>query len=231
MNNDFRQRVFLPIILPLGVIIGFFGFAFMLSRVLLAVDEMVSTTVALGLAAYILAIAAIVASKPKITSRALAVGVALGVVAIVVAGVLASVAGMRELHHGPEAAAAEGEGAEGGGSGEGGQGGEGGGEGGQATEGGSDAAGGDGPLEWVAVDIDFEAAPAQAPAGEQEITLVNDGNTLHNVTFPDISDSPVVEADGGDTAQGTVELEPGTYEYICSVPGHETLMKGELTVE
>lgn len=99
MNNDFRQRVFLPIILPLGVIVGFFGFAFMLSRVLLAVEEGASTAIALGLALYILAIAAIVSSKPKITSRALAVGVTLGLVAVVAAGLIATAAGIREIEH------------------------------------------------------------------------------------------------------------------------------------
>ena len=219
MNNDFRQRVFLPIIMPIGAILGFFGFAFMLSRVLLAVDEFASTAIALGLATYVLALAAVVSSRPRITSRALAVGGSLGLVAVVVAGLLAAGAGMREIEHiAGEPAAAEG-----------------GGEapaGGDASEGASEAAGG-GSAEpvWLAVDLGFPEAPATLPAGETTIELVNEGVILHNVTFPDISDTPVVEADAGATAEGTVELEPGTYRYICSVPGHESAMNGELTVE
>lgn len=97
--------------------------------------------------------------------------------------------------------------------------------GGEATEGGG---GGGGDATWVAVDIDFEAAPESLPAGETEITLVNEGAALHNVT---IDGEVVVEAQGGATETGTVALDPGTHEYICSVPGHESLMNGELTVE
>lgn len=213
MNNDFRQRVFLPVILPLGVIVGFFGFAFMLSRVLLAVDEMASTTIAIGLAAYILAIAAVVSSRPRITSRALAVGVTLGLVGVVAAGLIAAGAGMRDIEH----IAAEGEGGEGGGA-----------PAPEATPGSAPEAG---QLDFVAIDIQFETAPTSGVAGGQTVTLTNNGAAPHNVTFPQLDDAPVVEAAPGDTASAEITLEPGTYEYICSVPGHETSMNGELTVE
>lgn len=217
MNNDFRQRVFLPILMPVGVIVGFFGFAFMLSRVLLAVEEMASTAIALGLAAYILAIAAVVVARPRITSRALAVGVALGLVAVVASGLIASAAGMRELDHGSEelAGTAPGDASTG-----------------ETDQDVADASAADSDqLEWVAIDIDFESAPDSAPAGEQQILLTNNGNAVHNVTIPDLQEAPLVEASGGDSATAVVELEPGTYEYLCTVPGHEQLMNGELTVE
>ncbi|HVM20504.1 MAG TPA: plastocyanin/azurin family copper-binding protein [Egibacteraceae bacterium] len=214
MNNDFRQRVFLPIMLPLGVIIGFFGFAFMLSRVLLAVEEMAATAIALGLATYILAVAAVVAAKPRITSRALGVGVTLGVLAIVGAGTVAAAAGMRDLHHTDgQTPPAVGD---------------------QATQElptpGAVEAESD-QLMFVAVDIDFSQAPESAPAGDLTITLTNEGQALHNVTIPDLQDTPIVEATAGETASDIVTLEPGTYEYLCSVPGHESLMNGEFTVE
>jgi plastocyanin len=220
MNNDFRQRVFLPIILPVGVILGFFGFAFMLSRVLLAVSEGASTAIALGLAAYILAIAAIVSSRPRITSRALAVGVTLGVLAVVAAGLISAAAGMRTLEHGEEAAAAAGE------TGESGE------SAGAASEGaaGGEAAAGD-ALAWTAVDIDFEQAPSEASAGEQEVSLTNNGQAPHNVTIPKLGDTPVLEANPGETVTGTVTLDKGKYEFFCSVPGHQELMKGQLTVK
>ena len=221
MNNDFRQRVFLPVILPLGVIVGFFGFAFMLSRVLLAVDEMASTTIAIGLAAYVLAIAAVVSSRPRITSRALAVGVTLGIIGVVAAGLIAAGAGMRDIEH----IAAEGEGEAAGeepaGSG----------DGAPAPEATAASSSEEGQLEYVAVDIDFETAPETAAAGPQMVTLTNNGAAPHNVTFPDLDEAPVVEAAPGETATGEIELEPGTYTFICSVPGHETSMNGELTVE
>ena len=96
-----------------------------------------------------------------------------------------------------------------------------------AGDGATEGAGG-GDATWVAVDIDFESAPESLPAGETTITLVNNGSAPHNVT---IDDEVIVEATGGATEEGTVNLEPGTYEYICSVPGHEQSMNGELTVE
>lgn len=94
-----------------------------------------------------------------------------------------------------------------------------------------EAGGGGGGATWVAVDIDFEAAPTELPAGEVTVVLENQGAAPHNVTFPDLQDSPVVEADGGSTAEGTIELPAGTHTYVCSVPGHDALMTGEVTVQ
>jgi plastocyanin len=217
MNNDFRQRVFLPVILPLGVVIGFIGFAFMLSRVLLAVAEFASTFIALGIAAYILLIASIVSSRPRITSRALAVGVTLGLLGVVGAGAIAASVGMRDIEHAEAAGGAHG------------------GEGEPAAPPAGEDSEGTGTetaaFEWVAVDIDFESAPESTKAGKQTITLVNNGTAQHNVTFPDLSDTPVVEADGGTSAEAEINLKPGTYDYICSVPGHDASMNGTLTVE
>jgi plastocyanin len=88
--------------------------------------------------------------------------------------------------------------------------------------------GGGGDATWVAVDIDFESAPESLPAGEQEITLVNNGTATHNVT---IDGELIVETEGGQTGTGTVNLEPGTYDYICSIPGHDASMNGSITVE
>ncbi len=100
-----------------------------------------------------------------------------------------------------------------------------------ATEGGGDEATG-GDATWVAIDIDFESAPDALPAGETEITLQNEGSADHDVTFEELGDETVAKAAGGETATGTVTLEPGTLTYYCSVPGHrEAGMEGELTVE
>jgi uncharacterized cupredoxin-like copper-binding protein len=61
--------------------------------------------------------------------------------------------------------------------------------------------------------------------------LVNEGQAMHDVTIRELGDSPVVEAAGGETASATITLEPGTYEFFCSVPGHEPLRNGEFTAE
>lgn len=92
--------------------------------------------------------------------------------------------------------------------------------------------GGGGTATFVAIDIDFESAPDTLPAGENEIVLVNEGQAPHDVTFEELGDETVVSATGGETATGTVTLEPGSYTYYCSVPGHrEAGMEGALTAE
>lgn len=206
MNTDFRQRVFLPIVMPLGVAAAFIGFAFALSRVLLAVPEFASTAIALGVAAYILLIAAIVSAKNRITSRALAVGVTLGLVAIAGSGVIAAAAGPRALHE--EETLAEGDQAEG--------------DGEQAAA----------PGTFVAIDIEWESAPESLPAGETELTLVNEGAAPHTIAFEGVNgDEPVAEAQGGETTTGTVTLDPGSYTFYCTVPGHRPTMQGDIVVE
>lgn len=217
MNSDFRERVFLPVILPLGVILGIAAIGLSLSRVLLAVPETVATFLALGVAFYVLLVASLIQARPRISSRALGAGVALGLVALVASGVVAASAGMRELHHAEEGGAEGGEGAAGGVLASDGDDGEGGGE--------------VPPNTFVAVDIDFAAAPQALPA-EADISLVNEGQVEHNVVFEELSEEPVVVAAPGETAEGSVTFpEAGDYRFYCSVPGHEALMNGTVTVE
>ena len=63
--------------------------------------------------------------------------------------------------------------------------------------------------------------------------LKNDGSLPHDIHVrKDDSDLGGTEAVGdGDEASATVELEPGEYEFICSVGDHAELgMKGTLEV-
>ncbi len=83
---------------------------------------------------------------------------------------------------------------------------------------------------FVAEDIEFTDAPDEVPAGLVEFELVNNGAAVHNVALDDLGNEVVVEASGGETATGTIELEPGTYEYHCDIPGHEDLMRGTFEV-
>lgn len=96
-----------------------------------------------------------------------------------------------------------------------------------ASDGASEPAGGGGEAAtWVAVDIDFSEAPSEATTGS-EIVLENQGQSVHNVT---IDGNVIVEAQPGQTATAALELDPGTYDFVCSVPGHEKLMKGKVEV-
>lgn len=85
---------------------------------------------------------------------------------------------------------------------------------------------------FVASDLEFTEAPEQMPSGEVTIELVNEADVVHNVTIEELDDLEVVEAGAGETATGAVTLEPGSYTYYCSIPGHrEAGMEGTVTVE
>ncbi|MBW3606308.1 MAG: hypothetical protein KY460_15670 [Actinobacteria bacterium] len=81
--------------------------------------------------------------------------------------------------------------------------------------------------------LQFSRAPEEASVGRHAIELVVDGSINHNVVFEGVNNgAPVVEAGGGETATGTVELEAGTYTYFCGVPGHRAAgMEGTLVVD
>lgn len=208
MNDDFRKNVLLPIVLPFGALLAILFFAFSLSRVLLAVPELPAVVVALGVAIYVLFIAFVIERRPRITSRALAVGLTLGLVAIGGAGLAGAAAGQRE--HAEEGA--EGEGAAAAEA--------------ELTEVPA------GALVWRAGgDIAWDETPDSAMAGPVTIAIETTAGLPHNVTFKDENgDAPIVERDTPGIDAGEIELEAGTYTYFCSVPGHESGMTGELTV-
>lgn len=207
MNSDFRTRVLLPLLLPPLLVAGFIGYAFALSRVLLAVPQAGSNMIALFIAAYMLGVGGLVSARSRISSKALGVALTVGLLAVGVSGILAAQAGMRNFHE-----EAEGE---------------------HAAEGEEPAAAAalpEGALVWVTKDIEFADAPATIPAGEAVLAIDNQGGIAHNVTFEGAD--VVIEAEGGKTASDTFTLEPGTYTYFCSVPGHrEAGMEGSVTVE
>jgi plastocyanin len=209
MNPEFRQRVFTPVMLPLTALGAILAFAFGLSRVLLAVPEAISTITAIAVALYVLLVASMVAARPRISSRALGVGLVLGFAGVIGAGAVAASAGMRELHE--EEAAAGGEG-----------------------EGEAAAEVPEGALVWTAEgsSLEYSDVPATATAGEVQVAMVNDSGQVHNVTFEGVNgDQPVAEAPAGETDVGSATLEAGTVAYYCSVPGHrEAGMEGELEV-
>jgi uncharacterized cupredoxin-like copper-binding protein len=66
-------------------------------------------------------------------------------------------------------------------------------------------------------------------AGEVEVVLHNDGTILHDLR---IDDQPLLlEAVAGETDTGSIALDPGSYAFFCSLPGHrEAGMEGVLEV-
>lgn len=74
---------------------------------------------------------------------------------------------------------------------------------------------------FEAEDLAFTAAPTSVPAGGATIALRNASNLPHTVVFEGVKgDQPIVEVPGEGVDVASVALEPGTYTYYCSVPGH-----------
>ena len=79
----------------------------------------------------------------------------------------------------------------------------------------------------------FDKTTLEAPAGKVTIEMTNPSSVAHDIAIEGngVDVAGKVVSDG---AMSTVsaDLEPGTYTFYCSVPGHEDAgMKGTLTVQ
>ena len=81
-------------------------------------------------------------------------------------------------------------------------------------------------------DLAFQKDELTAPAGEITLVMENPASIEHNIGVKGDGIDEQGEVVGqGETSRVTVTLEPGEYEFYCSVPGHEAAgMKGTLTV-
>lgn len=102
---------------------------------------------------------------------------------------------------------------------------------------GDDAGNGDGDGAEPSVSVTgtdalaFEPSQLSAEAGSVTVELTAEQAVEHTFVIEEASDAEVVAAAPGETATGTIELEPGTYTFYCDVPGHrEAGMEGTLEV-
>lgn len=84
----------------------------------------------------------------------------------------------------------------------------------------------------VAEEFNFTLDSSQLSAGPTTFVIKNNGSMKHDF---EISGNGIEQKtdkiNPGETTELTVELEPGTYTYICTIPGHEELgMRGTFTV-
>lgn len=107
-------------------------------------------------------------------------------------------------------------------------------EGGAETEGHAGNGTGDvgvaGAVGIEAGDLYFDPETLTAEAGDLTVTLTNVGAIEHDFVIEEIGDEEVVHTEAGETATGIVTLEPGTYTFYCSIPGHRPSMEGTLEV-
>jgi plastocyanin len=78
----------------------------------------------------------------------------------------------------------------------------------------------------------FQKSTLEAPAGTITLVMENPSAIEHNIAVRggDVDEQGDVVGQG-DESTVTADLEPGEYEFYCSVPGHEAAgMKGTLTV-
>jgi uncharacterized cupredoxin-like copper-binding protein len=89
----------------------------------------------------------------------------------------------------------------------------------------------------VAVGTSLQFAPRSLTvrAGQPvELTLRNGGGLPHDFALAEGVSHPIkLEAQGGQTARGTFTIDaPGTYGFVCSVPGHAAAgMVGTITAQ
>ncbi len=79
-------------------------------------------------------------------------------------------------------------------------------------------------------DLRWDVERLTAPAGEITFELVCEDAVNHNIVIDEL-DEEVAFCGPGATDTGTIELDTGTYTYVCTIPGHEATMRGELVVE
>ena len=83
-------------------------------------------------------------------------------------------------------------------------------------------------------DLAFDQKDASAKSGTVTIDFDNKQALSHDVKVEDSSGQELGGTDlvSSGTATATVDLQPGTYTFFCSVPGHrEAGMEGTLTVK
>jgi plastocyanin len=86
-----------------------------------------------------------------------------------------------------------------------------------------------GTLRVAALDsLSFDSDSYEVPAGEIHVVYDNEGSIAHTLLIDEVDG---FKLSVGDTDEGDVELEPGTYRLYCDVAGHEAGgMVAELTV-
>jgi plastocyanin len=83
-------------------------------------------------------------------------------------------------------------------------------------------------------DLAFDQTDVSAKAGTVTIDFDNKQALQHDVKVEDSSGQELggTELVSSGTATASVDLQPGTYTFFCSVPGHrEAGMEGTLTVK
>ena len=98
----------------------------------------------------------------------------------------------------------------------------------------SSSSGGGGKTLTVTADpggaISWDKTKLDAKSGKVTLKLVNDSDTPHAIEVEGNGVEEETDTITKSSANVTVDLKPGTYEYYCPVGQHRKTMKGTLTV-
>jgi plastocyanin len=103
----------------------------------------------------------------------------------------------------------------------------------EATAPEEEAAGGGGATEVGMTEYAFDPKDVTAAQGDT-ITATNNGEIPHNFTIEDNGKELATtgDVDPGSSGEVAVDVDPGDYQVICTIPGHaEQGMEGTITVE
>lgn len=91
----------------------------------------------------------------------------------------------------------------------------------------------DGVVRVIADDTQkFDQERYTASPGVVEIEYILDGFQAHNLLIEGFEEDLVLEVENGETATGSISLEPGRYILYCDIAGHrEAGMEAQLLVE
>jgi plastocyanin len=78
--------------------------------------------------------------------------------------------------------------------------------------------------------LTWDAEELTVDAGTITVQLTCEDAVNHNFVIEETGEL-VAECEPGERTTATVDLDAGEYTYICTVPGHETTMRGTLVVD
>jgi plastocyanin len=80
-------------------------------------------------------------------------------------------------------------------------------------------------------DIFFNFTNIKAPAGKLTINYVEKGSQQHTLVINGVKDFKLSVGPSTKSDSATVTLQPGSYTYYCTIPGHRAQgMSGTITV-
>jgi len=199
--KGFRNRILLPLAVPVGATVFIVVVVFNFSRILLLLEERRSATVATMLAIVaatgVLVAFAWFATRSESRTAGMSLFATTGIVLVFAGGYSLGAAGEGEGHGEEEKAPV--------------------------------AAGG--TVELSGKEFAFEPKDASVPAGPVTFNLTNTGKVVHTILIEGVPELAKIVAPKAGTGTGTVDLKPGKYVFFCDETGHRGAgMEGTLTV-